>query len=112
MDQAETAHRLGREVAFRAAEGGAPGEGNPLCAVDRVARRILRHEAGIAGVLDALRQLVEHVVPSDVLPVVGARRTIPRVFDAASAGGQLHRGRALRTEPSLVDGAVRIALDL
>src|ERR1700730_3198070 len=112
MDQAETAHHLRREVTFLAAEGGAAGKGNPLRAVDRVSSGIFRHEAGIAGVFDALRQLVEHVVPGDVLPVVGARRTIPRVFDAASAGGQLHRGGTLGTEPSLVDGAVRIALDL
>src|SRR5213076_3040087 len=34
MDQAEAAHQLGGEVPFFAAEGGAPGEGNPLRAVD------------------------------------------------------------------------------
>src|ERR1700737_2010599 len=112
MYQAEAAHHLRREVPFLAAEGGRAGEGNPLCAVDRVARRILRHEAGVAGVLDALRQLGEHVVPGDLRPVVGTRRAIQRVFDAAGAGGELHRGGPLRTEPSLVDRAVRIALDL
>src|ERR1700694_1529179 len=47
MYQAEAAHHLRREVPFLAAEGGAAGEGNPLRAVDRVARPILRHEAGI-----------------------------------------------------------------
>src|SRR6202521_1013773 len=112
MYQAEAAHHLRREVPFLAAEGGAAGEGNPLRAVDRVARRILRHEARIAGVFDALSQLVEHVVPGDRLPVVGTRRAVQRVFDAAGAGRQLHGRRTLRTEASLVDGAVRIALDL
>src|SRR6202022_1350647 len=34
------------------------------------------------------------------------------VFGAAGAGGELHFRGALRTEPSLVDWAVRIALDL
>src|SRR5438034_494406 len=112
MHQAEAAHHLRREVAFLAAEGGAAGEGNPLRAVDRVAGRILRHEAGVASVFDALGQLVEHVVPGDLLPLIGAGCAIHRVFDPARAGGELHGGGTLRTEPSLVDGAVRIALDL
>src|SRR6202022_2129580 len=112
MYQAKTAHHLRREVPFLAAEGGAAGEGNPLRAVDRVSRGILRDEAGIARLFDALRQPGEHVVPGDLLPVVGTRRAIQGVFDAAGAGGELHRGGTLRTEPSLVDGAVRIALDL
>src|ERR1700694_4611940 len=86
MYQAETAHHLRREVPFLAAEGGAAGESNPLRAVDCVASGIFRHEAGIAGVFDALGELVEHVVPGDVLPVLGARGALPRVFAAAGAG--------------------------
>src|SRR2546422_8745725 len=112
MDQAEAAHRLSREVPFLAAKGGAAGEGNPLRAVDRIAGCILRNEAGVAGVFDALGQLGKHVVPGDLLPLVGSGRAIEGVFDPAGAGGELHRRRSLRTESSLVDGAIRIALDL
>src|SRR6202171_5518919 len=112
MYQAEAAHHLRREVPFLAAEGGAAGKGTPPRAVDRIAGRILRDEAGIARLFDALRQPGEHVVPGDLLPMVRTRRAIQRVFDAAGAGGQLHCRGALRTEPSLVDWAVWIALDL
>src|SRR5712691_4838820 len=112
MHQAQAAHHLRREVPFLAAEGGAAGKGNPLRAVDRIARRILSDEAGVAGVFDALGELVEHVVPGDLLPVVGTRCAIQRVVDSAGAGGELHGGGTLWTEPTLVDGAVRIALDL
>src|ERR1700694_4006565 len=106
MYQAEAAHHLRREVPFLASEGGAAGEGNPLRAVDRVARRILRHEARIAGVFDALSQLVEHVVPGDRLPVVGTRRAVQRVFDAAGAGRELHSPGTPRDEPSPDGGAL------
>src|SRR6266849_983443 len=112
MDQAEAAHHLRREVPLFAAEGGAAGEGNPLGAVDDVACCVLSDEGGVAGVFDALSQLGEHVVPGDLLPVVGTRRAIHGVVDSAGAGGELHRGGTLRTEPSLVDRAVRIAFDL
>src|SRR2546426_8312486 len=112
MDQAEAAHRLRREVTFLAAEGGAAGEGNPLRAVYRVAGCILCDKGGVARVFDSLGQLVEHVVPGDLLPLVGSGRAIEGVLDPARAGGELHRRRSLRTEPSLVDGAIRIALDL
>src|SRR5260370_2689740 len=112
MHQAEAAHHLRREVPFLAAEGGAAGKGNPLRAVDRIARRILSDEAGVAGVFDALGELVEHVVPGDLLPVVGTRCAIQRVVDSAGAGGELHGRGTLWTEPSLVDRAVRISLDL
>src|ERR1700736_655973 len=103
MHQAEAAHHLRREVPFLAAEGGAAGEGNPLRAVDRISRRILPDEAGVARLFDALGELGEHVVPVDLLPVVGAGRTIEWVVDSARAGGELHRRRALGAEPSLVD---------
>src|ERR1700694_1465410 len=112
MDQAEAAHQLGREVAFLAAEGGATGEGNPLRAIDGVAGRVRRDEGGVARVLDALGDLVEHLVPGDLLPVVGARGAVHRVLDPPGAGCELHRGGALGAEPALVDRAVRVALDL
>src|ERR1700682_1617691 len=112
MYQAEAAHHLRREVPFFAAKSGAAGEGNPLRAVDYVTRRVLGHKGGVAGLLDALRQLGEHVVPGDLLPFVGTRRAVQRVFDSAGAGGQLHRGGALGTQSPFVDRAVRVALDL
>src|SRR6266567_3676535 len=112
MDQAEPAQRLRGEVPFLAAKGGAAGEGDPLRAVDRVAGRILRDEGGVASVFDALGQFVEHVVPGDLLPLVGAGCAIHGVFDPARAGRELHRRRAFGAEPSLVDRAVGIALDL
>src|SRR6202158_6637714 len=97
MHQAEAAHHLGREVPFFAAEGGAAGEGNPLRAVDRIARGVLRYEGGVASLFDPLRELAQHVVPRDLLPFVGTRRAIEGVFDTASAGGELHRRGALWT---------------
>src|SRR6266446_2928835 len=112
MYQAKAAHHLRGEVPFFAAEGGAAGEGDPLRAVDRVARRVLGHEGGVAGLFDALGELAHHVVPGDLLPLLGTRRAIQRVVDATGAGGELHSGRALGTQPSLVHRAVRIALDL
>src|SRR5205823_5620327 len=112
MDQAEAAHQLSGEVSFFAAEGGASGEGNPLRAVDGVPRRVLGDEGGVSGCFDALSQLVEHVVPTDLLPAVRTRRSVQRAFDPAGAGGELHRGGALWTEPALVDRAVGVALDL
>src|SRR5260370_1717890 len=109
MDQAEAAHHLRREVPLFAAEGGAAGEGNPLRAVDDVACCVLSDEGGIAGVFDALSQLVEHVVPGDLLPVVGTRCAIQRVFDSAGARRELHGGGTPRTAPSLGDGAVALS---
>src|ERR1700687_4984522 len=112
MHQAEAAHHLGCEVPFFAAEGGAAGEGNPLRAVDDVARGVLRYEGGITRLFDPLRELAQHVVPGDLLPFVGTRRAIEGVFDTAGAGGELHRRRTLWAQPALVDGAVRVAFDL
>src|SRR5437868_11836062 len=112
MDQAETAHHLRREVPFFAAEGGAAGEGDPLRAIDSVPSGVRGDEGRVPGILYTLRQPVEHVVPADLLPVIGSRRAVHGVFDPPAADGQLHRGRALGTEPALVDRAVGIALDL
>src|SRR5207245_6586186 len=112
MYQAKAAHHLRREVPFFAAEGGAAGEGDPLRAVDRVARRVLGHEGSVAGLFDALGELAHHVVPADLLPLLGTRRAIQGVVDATGAGGELHGRGALGTQPSFVDRAVRITLDL
>src|SRR5438132_5147217 len=112
MHQAEAAHHLGSEVPFFAAEGGAAGEGNPLRAVDHVTGGILGDEGRVAGFFDALGQLAEHVVPADLLPVVGTRRAIHGVIHPASAGGQLHRRGTFGTQPPFVDRTVRVAFDL
>src|SRR5438128_12317374 len=112
MYQAKAAHHLRGEVPFFAAEGGAAGEGDPLRAVDRVARRVLGHEGCIAGLFDALGELAHHVVPADLLPLLGTRRAIPRVVDATGAGGEMQRRGALGSLPSLVDRTVRVTIYL
>src|SRR5439155_25243762 len=108
MDQAEAAHQLGGEVSFFAAEGGASGEGNPLRAVDGVPGRVLGDEGRVSGCFDALSQLVEHVVPTDLLPAVRTRLPVQRAFDPAGTGGELHRGGALGAKAPLIHRAVRV----
>src|SRR2546421_9907525 len=112
MDQSQAAHQLGGEVALLRAERGASGEGDPLAPVHGAAIAVGGDERGVPGRLDVVGDLVEHEVPRDALPAGCTRGPVLRRLDAAWRDGELHRGRTLRTEPSLVDRAVRVALDL
>src|SRR5947209_16722258 len=112
MYQSQAPHQLGGEVAFLRAERRASGEGDAFAAVDRVAIAVSGHERGVPGRFDVLRDLVEDEVPRDVLPRGRARGSVLGRFDPPRRNGQLHRGGALGTESSLVDGAVGVALDL
>src|SRR5207248_9470541 len=93
-------------------ERGCAREGDALAAVDGVPVGVDGHEGAVAGVLDPLCQLVQRIVPGDLLPGGGARRPVQDVFHAPRRGRQLHRGGALGAEPALVDRAVGVALDL
>src|SRR4030095_2755779 len=75
------AHELGGQIAFLTAEGGAAGERDPFTTVDGVALRVGGDERRVARFLDALGELVEHLVPGDLLPLVAARGAIERLFD-------------------------------
>src|SRR2546430_14127448 len=86
MYDAQAPHELRGEVPLLGRERGAPGERDPLGAVDGVSVRVLRNEAVIAGRLDVLCQFVEHEVPVLVFPLAAARRAVLRLFD--SAGGR------------------------
>src|SRR6267143_958335 len=112
MDQSQGPHQLGGEVALLRAERGASGEGDPLAPVHSAAVAVGGDERGVPGGLHVVCDLVEHEVPRDALPAGRARGPVLRRFDTAWRDGELHRGRTLRTEPSLVDRAVRVALDL
>src|SRR5262249_35028149 len=95
-----------------AAEGGAAGEGDALAPVHGVALGIDRDERRVARLLDAHGELVEHVVPADLLPPIAAGRPVERLLHPAGPYRQLPRRRALGTEPAFVDRTVGIALDL
>src|SRR5207249_7143224 len=112
MHDAERPHHLRSEVTLFATECGAAGEGDPLGAIHDVPRGVLRHERVVAGRLQVLRELVEHEVPGLLFPLRAARRSVEGLLDPARARRELHRGRTLRAEASLVDRAVGIALDL
>src|SRR5205814_2924323 len=105
VHQAECAHHLRGEVTLFTREGGAASEGDALGSVDDVAIGVLRDERVVARRLDVLRDLVEHEVPWLLFPLRAARRSVHRLLDATRARRELHRARALRTEPSLVDRA-------
>src|SRR5438552_5593074 len=112
MDQSQAAHQLGGEVALLRAERGASAEGDPLAPVHGAAIAVGGDERGVPGRLHVVCDLVEHEVPRDALPAGCTRGPVLRRLDAAWRDGELHRGRTLRTEASLVDRAVRVALDL
>src|SRR5262249_25888026 len=69
-------------------------------------------ERRVARVFDALGELVEHLVPGDLLPLVAPGGAVERLVHTPGRGRQLHRRRALRAEPALVDRAVGGALAL
>src|SRR6267142_5608173 len=106
------AHELGGQIAFLTAEGGAAGERDAFATVDGVALGVLRDEGRVARLLDALGELVEHLVPGDLLPLVAAGRAVEGLLDAPGGHGELHGRGALRAEPALVDRTVGVALDL
>src|SRR5260370_40862667 len=112
MYQSQAAHQLGGEIALLRAERGSSGEGDALCPVDRVAVAVRGHKRRVARCLDVLGDLVQHEVPRDTLPAGRAGGTVLGRLDAARRDRTLHRSRAFRTQPALVDRAVGITLDL
>src|SRR5207245_6436622 len=80
--------------------------------IDRVALGVLRDKRSVARLLDALRELVEHLLPGDLLPLVASRGAVEGLGHAPAADRQLHRRGTLRAESALVDRAVGFALDL
>src|SRR5438445_1799611 len=106
------AHELGGQITFLAAEGGAARERDAFGTIDRVALGVLRDKRSVALLLDALRGLVEHLLPGDLLPLVASRGAVEGLGHAPAADRQLHRRGTLRAESALVDRAVGLALDL
>src|SRR5579875_2538903 len=112
MRDAERAENFGCEVAFLAAIRGTAGERETVRAIDRVAFRVDGHKGAVARIFDVTRDLVQRVVPRQLLPIRRAGWPVHRRFDAPRRNRKLHRRRAFGAQASFVDGAVRIAFDL
>ena len=121
-DDAQLAHDLQDRVLLLGVLLRAAQTGNGLGAVDHHAV-LLVDEGFVAGLLHMLGDLVNRVVPGDVLPVgfagpahlgavhaVGVQLDFPRigVHDAM----QLEHGGTLRAQAALVDRAVGVAFDI
>src|SRR5206468_1906808 len=83
-----------------------------LAAVHDAALIILFNKRLVTSLLDQAGNLVDRVIPRDVLPVIGTRPAHLRFQQATVVQDVLVERRTLRAERAAIDGVVRVALDV
>ena len=90
----------------------AAGPGDAFATVDGAALGVAFNKSVVARLLHPAGDLIQRVVPGDVLPVSGSRAANLRFQQAAFIEDVLLERRALGTESPAIDGMVGIALDV
>ena len=101
------AHRLDDEIVEFVRVGAAAGERDAFAAVDDAAVRVLLDERRVARLLHPLSDLVERLIPADVLPVIRARPPHLGLQQPPIAQDFLLERRALRAQRPAIDRMVR-----
>src|SRR5579864_9136646 len=70
------------------------------------------HERLVACLPDPLRDLLHRPLECFRLPVIAVRRTVKYLGQAAGVDRILERGRSLGAERPMINGTIRIALDI
>src|SRR5947209_10904332 len=112
LDGAERGEQLLDEVVLLVVEGGAAEVGEAERAPDAFVVLVVPLPALTARLDDAVGDHVHRPIEGQLLPVAAVRTAVLHLVLARRTGGELQRGRALRTQPAAADRRVGVTFDL
>src|SRR6266850_8197012 len=112
MHDPQGAHRFHNQIVKLIGVSASADEGEGFQAVYRVARRILFDEGFVAGLLNPGSDLVDGIVPGNILPIGGAGPAYLRLQQTPVVHDLLLQGSSLWAKGATVRRMIGVALDM